>query len=64
MAEMIQFKEQKKEPVKILVSELDKLKSLKHSDPLYASLDSEQARCGLTIPMKVAENYFFKARIP
>ncbi|HVA82978.1 MAG TPA: hypothetical protein VNF06_02335 [Candidatus Aquilonibacter sp.] len=63
MAVRIQFKEQKRESVKILSSELDKLKALKHSDPLYASLDSEQSRCGLLVPLKLAESYFASDKV-
>lgn len=61
----IEVKSQKKEQPKvtILSSELEKLKSLKHSDPLYASLDSEQSRCGLEVPIKVAEKYFLSDKI-
>ncbi|MDE1825242.1 MAG: hypothetical protein KGH77_03300 [Candidatus Micrarchaeota archaeon] len=39
-------------------SENQKLKELKHKDPLFHSLCTAQARCGFLIELKLAQSYF------
>ncbi|MDE1869400.1 MAG: hypothetical protein KGH71_00240 [Candidatus Micrarchaeota archaeon] len=53
----------KKEVAKLSNSDIQKLKGMKYTDQLYATVDSPQARCGVLIEPEIAQKHLSEDKI-